>query len=76
MYGISKARFVKRCRNWKTKTYIKSVVKVRTYYRLYQGEGHKLRSFSEEIIDLGHKPGAKLLDKIVNADSEIAENLR
>jgi len=36
----------------------------------------KLRSFTEEIIDLGHKPGAQLINKkITKADSETALNL-
>lgn len=36
----------------------------------------KLRSFSDEITDLGHKPGAQLMDKKMGkADSETARNL-
>ena len=36
----------------------------------------RLRSFSEEITALGHKPGAQLIEKkIMKADAEIAMNL-
>jgi GntR family transcriptional regulator len=79
MYGISKAPVRQALQELEDENFIYKIRGKGSYVLsgYIKAKATKLRSFSEEIIDLGHKPGAKLLDnKIVNADSEIAENLK